>query len=63
MLTHGHPMMEYEHMQGLFQMLKVKSILQKHWSNSLGWGMCWGHAQGVVGGHQGNICFCQFQCC
>jgi hypothetical protein len=32
-------MTNYEDMPSLFHMLKVKYVSQKHWSNSLGWGM------------------------
>ncbi len=29
----------YEHMQGLFQMLKVKYVFRRNWSNVSSWGM------------------------
>jgi len=32
-------MTKYEDMPSSFHMLKVKYVSQKHWSNSLGWGM------------------------
>jgi hypothetical protein len=28
--SHGHPMIDYDHMKGLFQMLKVKFVSKKH---------------------------------
>jgi hypothetical protein len=32
-------MIDYEHMQGLFPMLKVKYVLKRNWSNFSSWGM------------------------
>jgi hypothetical protein len=32
-------MMDYKHMQGLFQMLKVKYVLRRNWSYFSSWGM------------------------
>jgi hypothetical protein len=32
-------MMDYEHMQGLFQMLKVKYVFKRNWSKISSWGM------------------------
>jgi hypothetical protein len=31
MLAHGWPMIAYEGFQALFQMLKIKSVFEKHW--------------------------------
>jgi hypothetical protein len=39
LLNHGHPMIDYEHMQDLFQMLKVKFVSKKHWFDMLSWAM------------------------
>jgi hypothetical protein len=32
-------MIDYEHMQGSFPMLKVKYVFKRNWSIFLGWGM------------------------
>jgi hypothetical protein len=32
-------MMDYEHMQGLFQMLKVKYVFRRNWSDFSSWDM------------------------
>jgi hypothetical protein len=32
-------MTNFEHMKGLFDYLKVHHTLNKHWTNSTGWGM------------------------
>jgi len=38
-LTHGLPMIHFESLKDLFQLLKVKSISKKHWIDGNGWGM------------------------
>jgi hypothetical protein len=35
LLTHGHPMFDYESLKELFQLLKVKFVPQKHWTHGL----------------------------
>jgi hypothetical protein len=37
-LAHGCPMIDFESLKDLFQLLKVKSISRKHWINGNVWG-------------------------
>jgi hypothetical protein len=39
MLKHGRPMIEFEHMKGLFDSLKIHHIPKKHWANLSSWEM------------------------
>jgi uncharacterized protein YjcR len=32
-------MIDYKDLKDIFQLLKVKSVSKKHWSNTLGWGI------------------------
>jgi len=39
LLTHGCPMIDYKYLKALFQLLKVKSVFEKHWFDTSRWGM------------------------
>ncbi len=39
LFAHKCPMIDYESLKDLFQLLKVKSVFKKHWIDSSGWGM------------------------
>jgi hypothetical protein len=39
LLKHGKPMIDFEHMKGLFDFLKVHHMPRKHSTYSTSWGM------------------------
>ncbi len=39
LLAHKCPMIDYESLKDLFQLLKVKNVSKKHWIDSSRWGM------------------------
>lgn len=62
LLNHGRPMIDYEHMKGLFQMLKVKFVSKKHWFDMLSWAMFEVMCELLLEATKATICFCHLHC-
>jgi hypothetical protein len=38
-LQNGQPLLEHEYLKPLFDLLKMKTMSKKHWTNAFGWVM------------------------